>query len=55
VIRQKSADSYELLDKIETVKDARTSFFDAETGRLYLAVPRQKGKQGPEIRVYEAQ
>jgi DNA-binding beta-propeller fold protein YncE len=54
VIRQKGADSYELQEKITTVKDARTSFFDPDTSRLYLAVPRQKGKNGPEIWVYEA-
>jgi hypothetical protein len=54
VIRQVSADRYEPLEKIKTVKDARTSFFDPETGRLYLGVPRQPGKDGPEIRVYQA-
>ena len=25
-----------------------------DTGRLYLAVPRQEGKEGPEVRVYQA-
>jgi DNA-binding beta-propeller fold protein YncE len=55
VIKQVDADHYELLEKIATVKDARTSFFDPDTGRLYLAVPRQAGKNGPEIRVYQAQ
>jgi hypothetical protein len=54
VIRQLDADRYELQEKIATVKDARTSFFDSESGRLYLAVPRQKDKKGPEIRVYQA-
>jgi DNA-binding beta-propeller fold protein YncE len=54
VIRQIDADRYELQDKIATVKDARTAYFDNETGRLYLAVPRQPGKKGPEIRVYQA-
>ncbi len=54
VIKQLDADHYEMLEKIATVKDARTSFFDAETSRLYLAVPRQKDKKGPEIRVYQA-
>ena len=54
VIRQVDADHYELQDKIATVKDARTSYFDGETGRLYLGVPRQMGKKGPEIRVYQA-
>jgi DNA-binding beta-propeller fold protein YncE len=54
VIRQIDADHYEMVEKIATVKDARTCFFDAETGRLYLGVPRQQGKKGPEIRVYQA-
>ena len=55
VIKQVDADHYEALDKIATLKDARTSFFDAESGKLYLAVPRQPGKKGPEIHVYQAQ
>lgn len=54
VIRQAGPNRYELLEKIPTVKDAKTSYFDADTSRLYLAVPRQKGKKGPEIWVYEA-
>jgi len=54
VIRQIDADRYELVEKIATVADARTSFFDPETGRLYLGVPRQPNKEGPEIRVYQA-
>jgi hypothetical protein len=53
VIKQADADHYEVVEKIPTVKDARTCYLDAETGRLYLAVPRQPGKAGPEIRVYE--
>jgi DNA-binding beta-propeller fold protein YncE len=55
VIRQTSADNYELQEKIATVKDARTCYFDPDTSRLYLAVPRQMGKKGPEIHVYQAQ
>jgi DNA-binding beta-propeller fold protein YncE len=54
VIRQIDADHYESLEKVATVKDARTCFFDANMGRLYLAVPRQPGKDGPEIRIYQA-
>jgi DNA-binding beta-propeller fold protein YncE len=54
VIGQKEKDGYELLEKIATVKGARTSLLDAETGRLYLVVPRQEGKEGPEVRVYQA-
>ena len=54
VIKQLDADHYELAEKIATVKDARTAYFDAERSLLYLAVPRQKDKKGPEIRVYQA-
>src|SRR5262249_15682639 len=53
IIKQTDADHYELVEKFPTVKDARTSYLDAETGRVYLGVPRQEGKAGPEIRVYE--
>jgi DNA-binding beta-propeller fold protein YncE len=53
VIKQTDADHYDLVENVPTVKDARTSYLDASTGRLYLAVPRQPGKAGPEIRVYE--
>jgi DNA-binding beta-propeller fold protein YncE len=54
VVAQGEKDHYELEDKIATVKGARTSLFDAEAGRLYLVVPRQEGKDGPEIQVYQA-
>jgi hypothetical protein len=54
VIRQIDSDHYESLEKLPTIKDARTSYFEPETGRLYLAVPRQTGKEGPEIWVYQA-
>ena len=52
VIRQLDADHYELADKVPTAKQAKTSLYDADTGRLFVAVPRQEGKPGPEIRVY---
>jgi hypothetical protein len=55
VVRQADPDHYQLLEKIATAKLARTCLFDPETGRLYLVVPRQRGRQGPEVRVYEAQ
>jgi DNA-binding beta-propeller fold protein YncE len=54
VIPQESADKYGTVEKIATVKDARTGYFDGETGRFYLGVPRQKDKKGPEIWVYQA-
>ena len=54
VLKQVSADKIEVVEKVATVKDARTCLFIPETGRLYLAVPRQEGKEGPEIRIYQA-
>jgi DNA-binding beta-propeller fold protein YncE len=54
VLKQVDADRLEVVEKIETPKDARTCLFIPETGRLYLAVPRQEGKEGPEIRIYQA-
>jgi hypothetical protein len=54
VIRQIDADHYESLEKLPTIKDARTSYFEPETSRFYLAVPRQPNKDGPEIWVYQA-
>jgi DNA-binding beta-propeller fold protein YncE len=53
VIRQRDADHYEVLEKIPTVKLARTCLFDPAGDRLYLGLPRQEGKEGPEIRVYQ--
>ena len=54
IIQQQGPDRYEVLEKLPTVKDARTCYFEPETGRLYLAVPRQAEKEGPEIWVYQA-
>jgi DNA-binding beta-propeller fold protein YncE len=54
VIRQGAKDQYELLDKLATVKGARTCLFEADTDRLYLVVPRQAGEEGPTVRVYQA-
>jgi hypothetical protein len=53
VIRQIDADKYEVAEKIPTVKQAKTAFFVPEVSRLYLAVPKQPDKDGPEIRVYK--
>jgi DNA-binding beta-propeller fold protein YncE len=54
VVRQIDADQYESVANVPTIKGAKTSFYDAVTRRLYLAVPRQAGKEGPEIWVYQA-
>ncbi len=55
IIKQKDADTYEVVKKIETAKGAKTSLFDPETNRIFLAVPRQPGQAAPEIRVYKIQ
>jgi DNA-binding beta-propeller fold protein YncE len=55
VIRQIDGDHYEALPSVTTIKGAKTCYYDWATDRLYLAVPRQEGKEGPEIWVYEAQ
>ena len=52
VIRQIDADHYELSQKIPTAKLARTCLWDAATDRLYVVLPRQPGKDGPEIQIY---
>ena len=53
VLKQDGADKLEVVEKLATVKDAKTCAYVPETGRLYLGVPRQEGKEGPEIRVYK--
>jgi DNA-binding beta-propeller fold protein YncE len=54
VIQQTGADQYSLAAKIPTAKQAQTSLFDPTAGRLYVGVPRQEAKDGPEIWVYQA-
>ena len=54
ILDEKPGGAFEVAEKIPTVKLARTCFFDQASGRLYLGVPRQSGKPGPEIRVYQA-
>jgi DNA-binding beta-propeller fold protein YncE len=56
VIRQIDADHYASLAAIPTVEGARTSRFDADSGHLYLAVPRRAGRpdqENPEVWVYQ--
>jgi DNA-binding beta-propeller fold protein YncE len=56
VIHQIDADRYEALATIPTVVGARTSIFNADLGRLYLAVPRRPERpdqENPEIWVYQ--
>src|SRR5262245_32361981 len=54
ILEGKDAGRFEVVEKLPTAKLARTCFFDPESGRLFLGVPRQAGKPGPEIRVYQA-
>jgi DNA-binding beta-propeller fold protein YncE len=54
VLKQVDADHIQTVEKIATAKGAKTCLHVPETGRLYLAVPRQEGKEGPEIWVYQA-
>jgi DNA-binding beta-propeller fold protein YncE len=53
VIEQQDADQYKVLEKLTTAKGAKTCYYAADVGRLYLAVPRQEGKEGPEVWVYQ--
>jgi DNA-binding beta-propeller fold protein YncE len=54
VLQRKGADQYEVVERIATGRLARTCLFDPGSGRLYLPVPRQEGKDGPELRVFQA-
>ena len=54
VVGQNHADRYRLLERIPTRVGARTSFFSAELGGFYLAVPR-RDLQEAEIRVFQPQ
>jgi DNA-binding beta-propeller fold protein YncE len=52
VLREAEGNRFEVLKEIPTVRLARTCFLDSATERLYLPVPGQPGKHGPEIWVY---
>jgi DNA-binding beta-propeller fold protein YncE len=57
VIQRIDATHYAPLATIATLQGARTSYFDPESGRLYLAVPRRAerpGQANPEVWVYQA-
>lgn len=54
VVRRNDADRYEHVVDLKTVKGAKTSVYDPALKRLYLGVPRQEGKDGPEIWVYQS-
>src|SRR5262249_34462069 len=46
IVAVKDKDKLEVIERITTRKLARTCLFDAGTDRLYLAVPRQKDRDG---------
>ena len=54
IVRQVDKDHYESVANIPTVKGAKTSAYNPATKRLYVVVPRQPGKEGPEVWVYQA-
>lgn len=51
VLKQKDADNYLQVDKIETVKGAGTSLFSSQLNQLFLAVPQTENTVA-ELRVY---
>jgi len=53
VFEQQDADHYREVNRVPTVKGARTSFFSPELGRLYVAV-RREGSTPAMIQVFEA-
>jgi hypothetical protein len=54
VLQKKGAERWEMVEQVATGKMARTCLFDPASGRLYLPLPRQEGKEGPELRVFRA-
>ncbi len=52
VVEQQDADHYRELERIPTAPGARTGYFSADLGRLFVAV-RRRGAQPAEIRIYE--
>ncbi len=49
---EKKGDAYEVTAKIDTPKNSRTCAWSGN--KLYLGVPKQEGKDGPEVRIFEA-
>ena len=54
VAERKGADRFEVVEKIPTARLARTGLFDAQSGRLYVVLPRRSDREGPTLRVYQA-
>ncbi|QVL33591.1 YncE family protein [Telmatocola sphagniphila] len=54
IIKVVDADHLQMIEKLPTAPGARTSLLIPETGKLYLGVPKQEGKEAAEIRIYQA-
>ena len=52
-VRNPEAGAAAAADINRTAKGAKTCLYVADAGRLYLAVPQQEGKDGPEVWVYQ--
>jgi DNA-binding beta-propeller fold protein YncE len=52
IVIEKKGENYEVIAKIETPKLSKTSAWSSN--KLFLGVPKQGGKEGPEVRVFEA-
>lgn len=51
VVIAKQGERYEIVKQVETPKDSRTCVWSR--GTLYLGVPKQGDKEGPEIRIFK--
>jgi YVTN family beta-propeller protein len=54
IVSQADADRYELAGQVTTAAGARTSFFVADAGMLYVAVPHRAGQKA-ELRVFKVE
>jgi hypothetical protein len=54
VFEQSDPDHYKLLATVPTAAGARTSLFDPDYGRLFVAVP-HRGQRKAEVRVFQTQ
>jgi YVTN family beta-propeller protein len=52
IFKQRDADHYDLVNRIQSIQGARTSLFVPELNELYLAVPQHRGQEA-QIQVYE--
>jgi DNA-binding beta-propeller fold protein YncE len=52
IFKQRDADHYDLVNRIQSIQGARTSLFVPELNQLYLAVPERRGQEA-QIQIYE--